>query len=195
MDAGADQLQGLEVGPVKLGIDHREHIMRRWGRDFPPGEKITAAELVMRKGHIGRGVAWSLPEAVVNPLGDVVQEAASQVGKVGEEATAEWARGRGHEQQGEAKAFPKAPVVLVVTNRRYLLFAVIRSGFKQWFDPIASHGPTWVTKVDVEGRAMTHRLRLTFHDGTSVRLEMTRGLTDVHALASAIRDLVASGPA
>ena len=174
---------------MKVGIDHKTHILRRWGTSFPQGEEILAAEWVIPRGHTRRGVAWSVPEALGTGLGFIGQAAGTVIGKLGETAVTDRARRRRSEQPGQAATFPDIPVVLAVTNRRYLLFTQVIDGRKHWFDPISSHHRDWIRGLDVTPGLTTHKLRLRFADDTAVSLQMTRGLGDPAALVTAIATL------
>ena len=174
---------------MKLGIDHKTHILRRWGDSFPLGEEILAAEWVMPRGHVSRGVAWTVPEALGTGLGFVGQAAGTMIGKFGETVVTDWASRRRSDQPGQAATFPRIPVVLAVTNRRYLLFTQVVDGRKYWFDPISSHHRNWIRGLGVTAGLTTHKLRLRFADDTAVSLQMTRGLGDPAALLAAIAAL------
>jgi hypothetical protein len=174
---------------MKINIDHKAHIMRRWGGLFSAGEEILAAEPVMPRGAVRRSVAWTLPDMVAIPFSMVAQVAADFIGKAGEELVGEWAAKRRRRAGGYSSRFPRVPVVLVVTNRRYLLFVPVRSGMKTLFDPISSYPKGWIRSLEVTFGVTTHRLRLEFADGTAVLLQMTRSLGDPQALSAAITTL------
>ena len=134
---------------MKVNIDYKVHIMRRWGASFPAGEEILVAVPVMPRGHVRRGVAWTVPEAFGIGFGQVAQAAGSIIGKVGEGLADEWVRQRRSRAGGYRSRFPTVPVMLVVTNRRYLLFVAVRSGMKRWRDPISSHPKGWIRSLEV----------------------------------------------
>jgi hypothetical protein len=104
---------------MKIGMDLRKQIRRQWGDVLPAEEEIFAAETVMPARYFVRGVGWVLPEAFGAGLGFVGQAGGKLINKVGEEATAELARKRQHEEGGEAAKLTAFPIILAITSRRY----------------------------------------------------------------------------
>lgn len=184
---------------MRFGLDLRKQIRRQWGDVLPADEDIFAAETVMPAGYTARTIGWAMPEALGTPLGLAGEAVGKLLSKVGDEATASLARKRQQDEGGEAARLTIFPMVVAVTNQRYILFYLDRSSERRfgrsrdprWLKPFAVHPPHWITTAELSTRLVNNFIRLEFFDGTSIRLEAAKGMGDARGLVAAIGRLQA----
>jgi hypothetical protein len=182
---------------MKLGMDLRKHIRRQWGDLLPQAEEIWAAEVLMPAGYAARGIGWAVPEAFGAGAGFVGQAVGTLASRFGEQVTDERAHRRQAKAGGEAAKLTTFPLVVAVTNRRFLLFAVDRGSQRafgrspeaRWLIPVASHPPSWMRSARLDAGVVHNIIRLELVDGTVIRLESPRGLGDARSLVAAISRL------
>ena len=112
--------------------------------------------------------------------------------KGGEAVQEEFERKRRGETRGQATTIPFDGIVLAVTDRRYLIFRYIVSGLRHRLEPLAVHRSDWIIEARVNSRVASNWVQLTFHDGTSTTVEMTKGLGNARKLVAAITTLIST---
>jgi hypothetical protein len=167
-------------------------LLKQWGQLLEPDERLLAAQYGRPAGGLVREILWSSPGALTAGVSNVVADAVGQfVGLLGKSVHEEVAGKRGSEGRRRSTEVPFTEIVLAITNRRFLVFEYIRGVVTIKLKLLSAHPPGWLTDITVKPGIVNNGIILTFNDGTSVPLEVTKGIGNPDGLVRALKMLQA----